>query len=228
VNTEERALPATTGPATTGPAAAAPVRHTVPRQHPAGPVENRWDRLLSAPSPLPCDREQAAHELELAAALVLAMPSAAASLDLLVNDRRIHPEGALVLGALLYMAGHRDGSQFWLQFAAGGGNYTSASLLSLLHRSVGEVLDAEIWRRQAEALATTRRSAQRVVDSPDELLSGWVRADIIARCHEGLDVRLPPRLAAVVHQIPVEGEDQEYGEVPQVCGSLNRGLTAAG
>lgn len=42
-----------------------------------------------------------AHELDLAAALLLAMPTAAASLALLANNQCIHPEGALVLGALL-------------------------------------------------------------------------------------------------------------------------------
>nr|WP_237308153.1 hypothetical protein [Streptomyces sp. SAT1] len=191
--------------------------------------DNGWTRLLAAPSPLPSDQEQAAHELDLAAALILAMPTAAASLTLLANSRRIHPEGALVLGALLYISGHRDGSQFWLQFAAGSGNHTAASLLSLLHRALGEVLDAETWRRQADTLADTRRRqrVQKVLDASDTLLPHAMRADIIARCHEGLDVRLPPRIAAVLHQLPVDSDDPEYGEVPQVSASLVRELAAA-
>nr|WP_237554993.1 hypothetical protein [Streptomyces sp. SID4948] len=203
----------------------------VPEQLSAAEAQDSgWARHLTAPNPLPSDQEQAAHELGLATALVLAMPTAAASLGRLANDRCIHPEGALVLGALLYVSGHRDGSQFWLQFAAGGGNYTSASLLSLLHRSRGEVLDAEIWRRQAETLATAHRQdfVQRVLDPADALLPRWVRDDIIARCHEGLDLRLPPRLAAVIHQLPVDSDDPEYGEVPQVSVSLLRQLAAAG
>lgn len=194
------------------------------------PLVADWTQLLAAPSPLPTDQEQASHELALAVALVLAMPTAAPSLGLLDNSRNIHPEGALVLGALLYVSGHRDGSQFWLQFAAGGGSHTAASLLSLLHRSLGEVLDAQVWRHQAENLATGREPTlpQQVLDSPDELLPRTVRDDILARCHEGLDVRLPPRLAAVLHQLPVDSDDPEYGEVPKVSASLIHELAAAG
>ncbi|MEU6403431.1 hypothetical protein [Streptomyces sp. NPDC046985] len=200
-----------------------------PESLPGETQDNGWTRFLAAPSPLPSDQEQAAHELDLAAALVLAMPTAAASLALLANSRCIHPEGALVLGALLYVSGHRDGSQFWLQFAAGGGNHTSASLLSLLHRSLGEVLDAETWRRQADTLANAREQvvAQKVLDPSRELLPRAVRADIIARCHEGLDVRLPPRIAAVLHRLPVDSDDTEYGEVPQVSATLVHELAAA-
>ncbi|MFF2658417.1 hypothetical protein ACFVUH_13735 [Kitasatospora sp. NPDC058032] len=195
-----------------------------PRPQPGGAGVS-WERLLTAPSPMSSEHKQAAHELDLAASLVLAMPSAAASLSLLVNGERIHPEGALVLGALLYVADHRDGAQFWWQFAAGGGSYTAASFLSLLHRSLGEFLDAEVWRQQAEAMATLPRPPQRVLDAPRALLPARVLADILARCHHGLDVRLPPRIAAVIHQLPVDGDDPEYGELPQVSSTLVRDLT---
>ncbi|MFB7946412.1 hypothetical protein ACFC6L_16015 [Kitasatospora phosalacinea] len=183
-----------------------------------------WDRLLTAPRPFPSEHLQATHELDLATSLVLAMPTAAASLELLANDRWIHPGGALVLGALLHVAGHREGAQFWWQFAAGGGSYTAASCLSLLHRSLGEFLDAEVWRRQAEALATGPRPVQRVLGSRDALLPAGVLAEILALCHEGLDVKLPPRLAAVIHQLPVDCDDPEYGELPQVSSTLVRDL----
>ncbi|WP_243877914.1 hypothetical protein [Streptomyces sp. SUK 48] len=227
---QQRLLPSTrraAGPAARRDRAAdLPAR---PRPSQAQAQDSSWTRLLAAPNSLPSDQEQAAHELDLAAALVLAMPTAAASLALLTNSQSVHPEGALVLGALLYVSGHRDGSQFWLQFAAGGGNHTAASLLSLLHRSLGEVLDAETWRRQADTLADAReqRTVQEVLDPSDELLPRAVRADIIARCHEGLDVRLPPRVAAVLHQLPIDSDDPEYGEVPQVSASLVRALAAA-
>ncbi|MFF2351833.1 hypothetical protein ACFVVL_18865 [Kitasatospora sp. NPDC058115] len=195
-----------------------------PRPQPGGAGVS-WDRLLTAPSPASSDHQQAAHELDLAVSLVLAMPSAADSLALLVDGDRIHPEGALVLGALLHVAGHRDGAQFWWQFAAGGGSYTSASFLSLLHRSLGEFLDAEVWRQQAEALATKPRTPQRVLGSTRTLLPAGVLTDILARCHHGLDVRLPPRLAAVIHQLPVAGDDPEYGELPQPSSTLVHDLT---
>ncbi|QKW24335.1 hypothetical protein HUT16_17715 [Kitasatospora sp. NA04385] len=152
------------------------------------------------------------------------MPTAAASLDLLVNNDRIHPEGALVLGALLYVAGHRDGAQFWWQFAAGGGSYTAASCLSLLHRSLGELGDAEVWRHQADALDAEPRTPQRALDFQSSLLPAGVLAEILTLCHEGLDVKLPPRLAAVIHQLPVDSDDPEYGELPQVSSTLVRDL----
>ncbi|GAA2147370.1 hypothetical protein GCM10009760_38220 [Kitasatospora kazusensis] len=186
-----------------------------------------WRRLMTAPAPFPSEHQQAAHELDLLAALVLAQPPAAASLDLLVNDRHIHPEGALVLGALLQVTGHPDGAQLWWQFAAGGGNYTAASCLNLLHRSRGEPLDADFWRLQAEQLAADPRPVRQVLDSPRELLPRHVRADIIARCHEGLDLRLPPRLAAVVNQLPVHGDDEDYGEIRQLSAGLVRNLADA-
>ncbi|MFC8719242.1 hypothetical protein [Kitasatospora sp. NPDC057198] len=198
-----------------------PTRTSRPRPDDSGVS---WERMLTAPRPFPSEHLQAAHELDLATSLVLAMPTAAASLDLLVNDRRIHPEGALVLGALLHAAHHRDGAQFWWQFAAGGGSYTAASCLSLLHRSLGEFLDAEVWRRQAEALAAGPRTPQRVLGFRDALLPAGVLAELLTLCHEGLDVKLPPRLAAVIHQLPVDCDDPEYGELPQVSSSLVRDL----
>ncbi|BAJ32943.1 MULTISPECIES: hypothetical protein [Kitasatospora] len=200
--------------------------HSPTRSAPPRPDDEgvSWERLLTAPRPFPSENLQAAHELDLAASLVLAMPTAAASLDLLVNDRRIHPEGALVLGALLHTARHRDAAQFWWQFAAGGGSYTAASCLSLLHRSLGEFLDAELWRRQAEALATGPRRPPRVLGVRDALLPAGVLAEILTLCHEGLDVKLPPRLAAVIHQLPVDCDDPEYGELPQVSSTLVRDL----
>ncbi|MFJ4921660.1 hypothetical protein [Streptomyces sp. NPDC088725] len=198
-----------------------------PSEQLSAPAGMAWRQLMAAPSPLPSDQRQAEHELGLAAALVLATPTAAVSLGRLVNDRRIHPEGAVVLGALLYVVGYRDAAQFWWQFAAGGGNYTSASCLSLLHRSLGEGADADVWRLQAEALAAGPRRVERVLDSPVELLPAAIRADIISRCHNGLDVMLPSRVAAVIHQLPVESADEEHGEMPQVSAGLVQHLADA-
>ncbi|MFK0191712.1 hypothetical protein [Kitasatospora sp. NPDC090308] len=223
---------------TAGPDSLHPPATREPRPRPGGPHRAggqggqggpdgpgvSWDRLLTAPRPFPSEHLQAAHELDLATSLVLAMPTAAPSLDLLVNDERIHPEGALVLGALLHAARHREGAQFWWQFAAGGGSYTAASCLSLLHRSLGEFLDAEVWRRQAEALAARPRPPQHVLGVRDTLLPAGVLAEILALCHDGLDVKLPPRLAAVIHQLPVDCDDLEYGELPQVSSTLVRDL----
>ncbi|MER6399292.1 hypothetical protein ABT263_25085 [Kitasatospora sp. NPDC001603] len=187
-----------------------------------------WRRLFAAAPPMGAEHLQAAHELDLAVTLVLAQPAAAPSLQQLANSRSIHPEGALVLGALLQVTGRWEAAQFWWEFAAGAGSYTAASCLNLLHRSRGEVRDADWWRDQAEALADHPRPVSANAVLGHSLLPAHVRDDIIARCHEGLDVRLPPRIAAVIHQLPVTAEDEDYGEIPQPAPSLLWGLASAG
>ncbi|MFF5522551.1 hypothetical protein [Streptomyces coeruleorubidus] len=42
--------------------------------------------------------------------------------------------------------------QFWLEFAAGGGQATGAICLYLMHLRRGEWRDAKYWARQIEAL----------------------------------------------------------------------------
>ncbi|MFD8482095.1 hypothetical protein [Kitasatospora sp. NPDC059673] len=194
----------------------------------AAAARSAWRRLFGAPRPMGTEHRQAAHELGLAVSLVLTQPQAAPSLEQLANSRRIHPEGALVLGALLQVTGRREAAQFWWEFAAGAGSYTAASCLNLLHRSRGELQDADMWRDRAEAMAEEPRPAVTPVAVGASLLPAHVRDDIIARCHEGLDVHLPPRIAAVIHQLPVAVDDEDYGEVPQPDPSLLPNLTAAG
>ncbi|MFF0387208.1 hypothetical protein ACFYS8_00780 [Kitasatospora sp. NPDC004615] len=194
----------------------------------AAAARNAWRRLFGAPRPMGTEHRQAAHELGLAVSLVLTQPQAALSLEQLADSRRIHPEGALVLGALLQVTGHREAAQFWWEFAAGAGSYTAASCLNLLHRSRGELQDADLWRDRAETMAEEPRPAVAPVAVDGSLLPAHVRDDIIARCHEGLDIHLPSRIAAVIHQLPVAVDDEDYGEVPQPDPSLLPNLTAAG
>ncbi|MGH3312801.1 MAG: hypothetical protein ACRDP3_19840, partial [Streptomyces sp.] len=105
----------------------------------------------------PTDGEQAAHDLDLAVALVVNAPEAAVSLSRLVDDQEhIAPEGALVFGCLLHLVGYREAAQFWWQFAAGGGSRTAAFCLCLHHRRHGEFRDAGYWRAQSERLAQHR------------------------------------------------------------------------
>ncbi|MFB7678300.1 hypothetical protein ACFC26_43595 [Kitasatospora purpeofusca] len=184
-------------------------------------------RLIRPPAPLGADHLQARHELNLAATLVIAQPEAAASLRLLTNSRRrIHPGGALVLAALLYLGGYDDGAQFWLQFAAGGGSTTAASCLSLLHDSRGEHRDADHWRNQADKLAAQNTGTPGATVLHTRLPEG-VWSEALAACHEGLDLRLPPRIAAVVHQLPVDSDDEDHGEIPQPSPTLVDDLTHA-
>ncbi|MFE7632826.1 hypothetical protein ACFU7Z_02310 [Kitasatospora sp. NPDC057518] len=179
-------------------------------------------RLVRARAPLGAEHLQARHELDLAATLIIAQPEAADSLEALTNSRRrIHPGGALVLAALLHLAGHDDGCQFWLQFAAGGGSTTAASCLSFLHAARGEFRDADYWRNQADQLAAEARNpAAPPAPWPGRPLPPAVWADTLAACHDGLTLRLPPRVAAVVHQLPVATDDEDHGEIPQPSPTL--------
>lgn len=185
----------------------------------------RQARLTAAPAHLPSEHQQAAFELGLVVALVLGAPDASRGLDLLVNARRIEPEGAEVFGALLYATGKEGGAEFWWRFAAGSGSGTAAYCLHLHHLMLGETDDADYWRAWSDQLATAERppgpGALRM-DRP--LLPAGVRRDILSRVHRGLAPRLPPALVAVVDRLPVQDGDEE--EVPSPWG-LNSGATSA-
>lgn len=184
--------------------------------------------LLRPPAPMGAAHAQARHELDLAATLVIAQPAAASSLDSLADSHRVHPGGALVLGALLWLTAYEDACQFWLQFAAGSGNATAASCLSLLHACRGEFRDAEYWREQADQLTPEPPAgALRAADWPTAPLPPAVWEDTLAACHSGLSLSLPPRVAAVVHQLPVDSDDRHHGEIPRPTPRLVRDLTRA-
>jgi hypothetical protein len=187
-----------------------------------------WRWLTAAPAPYPTAHQQARHELDVMCALIVASPTAAPSLEQLIASEHHQPEGALVLGALLRLTDYLDGAQFWWQFSAGGGSYTAASCLCLLHQSIGEPWDAEYWRHEADELARLSPSAVRTPAGRRPLVPRAVRTDLLSRCQDGLDVRLPPRMAAVLKGLPVAGEDDEYPEVPQVRPDTVARLTTAG
>lgn len=63
-------------------------------------------------------------------------------------DAARDPGGALAFACLLMLADREEGAQFWLQFAAGGGQVTGALCLYLLHLRRGEWRDAQHWARQ--------------------------------------------------------------------------------
>ncbi|MDH6142419.1 MULTISPECIES: hypothetical protein [Kitasatospora] len=183
-------------------------------------------RVTAAPAPYPSEHEQAGHELDLAIALVLNAPQAGRSLERLVNSDRIHPEGALVFACLLAVTGRLDPAQFWWQFAAGSGSHTAANLLHLHHLRLGEPRDAAYWRAQAEQLAQApRRTVHSRLAGP-ALLPDEVRHDLLARCHEGLDARLPTALEAVINRLCVAADDEDYGEIPQPSTALSTDLAA--
>jgi hypothetical protein len=188
----------------------------------------RQARLTAAPAHLPSEHEQAAFELGLVVALVLGAPCASQGLDLLVNARRIQPEGAEVFGALLYATGKEEGAEFWWRFAAGSGSGTAAYCLHLHHLKLGETDDADYWRAWSDQLSTVERQpAPRPLRMTRPLLPEDVRRDVLSRVHRGLAPQLPPALVAVIDRLPLQGgEGEGEEEVPNPWG-LTSGATSA-
>lgn len=181
----------------------------------------------TAPPHAHSEHEQARHELDLACALVLNTPQAAACLSRLVNDRQLDPEGALVFACLLYLTNRDNPAQFWWQLAAGGGSYTAAYCLYLHHRRFGEYRDAEYWRRQGAVLrGATEPPATITVTVDRPLVPEEVRRDILAQCHAGQRPHLPSGLEAVIDQLAVDGEDDALGGIPRPSEGLSGELLA--
>lgn len=188
----------------------------------------RRARLTAAPTHLPSEHEQAAFELGLVVALVLGAPDASRGLDLLVNARRIQPEGAEVFAALLYATGREEGAEFWWRFAAGSGSGTAAYCLHLHHLKLGETDDADYWRAWSDQLAAAeRRPRPRALRMSRPLLPEDVRRDILSRVHRGLAPQLPPALVAVIDRLPVQEDDGDPAEVPSPWG-LTSGAMSGG
>ncbi|MEW1722145.1 hypothetical protein [Streptomyces sp. NPDC093109] len=174
----------------------------------------------AVPHRFPSAHEQAAHDLNLAVALVLNAPEAAGALTRLVDQDRIDPEGAVVFAALLQLTGHHEAARFWWQFAAGGGNRTAAFCLFLTHRRSAEFKDAAYWRAQSRRLpGRPVPPGPPVPAAPAPTLSALlpeaVRHDLIGQCHRGRHPSLPASLEAVINRLRVDGDDEDFGEVPQ-------------
>ncbi|MFE2274099.1 hypothetical protein ACFXB4_33345 [Streptomyces lavendulae] len=98
----------------------------------------------------PLDSERARRDLKAACLAVVCDPRAAQDLGRFTDGRSDLP-GALVFGCLLYLAGLREGSRFWWQFAAGSGSPRTAPAaycLFLDHSRRGEHHDARLWARE--------------------------------------------------------------------------------
>lgn len=94
--------------------------------------------------------ERAAHELRALCQGILHDTDAVRRIARFDTAR--DPGGALAFASLLLLADREEGAQFWLQFAAGGGQATGAICLYLMHLRRGEWRDAKYWARQIEAL----------------------------------------------------------------------------
>ncbi|MCS0634741.1 glycoprotein [Streptomyces sp. LP05-1] len=163
--------------------------------------------------------EQAAHDLDLAVALIVDAQQAHVSLAGLLDHDDIQPEGALVFAALLHLAGYGQEARFWFEFAAGAGSRTAAFCCFLIHQRQAEYRDARHWRVQARRLpgSCANRATGR-----HPLLPEHVRHDLISRCQQGRPLGLPPRLEAVINSLTVDRADEDFGEIPQPDSRLTR------
>lgn len=184
-----------------------------------------------APDLFPSAHEQAAHDLDLAVALVVDAPGAAPSLARLLDAEGGDPHGALVFGALLHLTRAADAAAYWWRFAAEGGSRTAAFCLALLHRSRAEFRDAERWRERCRRTAPPSPGARRPPATgrcTPPVLSEEVRNRLLAQCRERRHPTLPAALESVVNRLPTAPADEEYGVVPHPDASLRRLLTSSG
>ncbi|MFE0191104.1 hypothetical protein [Streptomyces sp. NPDC058989] len=180
-----------------------------------------------APSAYPSARDEATHELQLACALVVNAAAAAASLERLVNDHHIDPEGALVFACLLHITGRCDAAHFWWHFGAGAGSRTAAYCLYLSHRRNGEYRDAAYWREQAAHAPDEERPSGAAFDDR-QLLPDAARHNLLVQWHSGLAPTLPTALENVINRLVVDSDDEDFGEIPRPSPTLVQDLGRAG
>ncbi|MDA5286842.1 IclR family transcriptional regulator C-terminal domain-containing protein, partial [Streptomyces sp. Isolate_45] len=99
----------------------------------------------------PLDAERARRDLKALCLAVVCDPRAEHDLDRFLDCRHTGLPGAVVFGCLLHLAGLREGSRFWWQFAAGAGTARTAPAaycLFLDHSRRGEHHDARVWARE--------------------------------------------------------------------------------
>ncbi|MFE6689405.1 hypothetical protein ACFVFQ_23380 [Streptomyces sp. NPDC057743] len=180
----------------------------------------------AAPSGYPTARDEATGELQLACALVINAAAAAASLERLVDDHHIDPEGALVFGCLLHLTGRAQAAHFWWLFGAGAGSRTAAYCLYLAHRRDGEFRDAAYWREQAAHPSEEEPRALAAFDEK-QLLPDEARHNLLVQWHSGLAPTLPAALEHVINRLVVEGDDEDFGAIPRPSPTLVQDLGRA-
>jgi len=187
-------------------------------------AQARQARYTTAPVNAASRHEQAEAELRTLVALLMEAPEASAGLNALVNNGQIDPEGAEVFAALLYVTGRTDAAEFWWRFAGGSGSAAAAYCLHLYHLSQGEHDDAQYWYGWYKHLTANQAPRTRTLSATRPLLPADVRRDIMIRSKLGLELRLPAAIEAVIDQLPVMGDDPDFGEVPQPTGLIEHSL----
>ncbi len=175
------------------------------------------------------EAEQARHELNLAATLVLHHHGAAGDLAELTTQPYLDATGALVLASLLQVSGRPLAARFWFKFAAGHGHPEAAYCLYLVHRGEGRFHDAENWRRQADRLrreaAAGAHSRHVRVGAPPRL-AREVR-NLIAQCYRGADPRVSRALESTIARLNLTDADDFPRAEPRPAAELIRALGAA-
>ena len=188
-------------------------------------TSRRRGRPLPAPPTCRPEHEQAHHELNLAATLVLNTPQAAARLSHMAQDPFPDPEAALLFACLLHLAGRDHAARFWWKFGAGGGNPTAAYCLYLEHRTHAEYRDAEHWLNQSIRLrdepwpSTTPRT-----DHP--ALPAHELRELLAQCHQGHSPHLPQPIEGAINQLATTHLDPHISELSQPSTHLVSALTS--
>ncbi|MFC4500958.1 MULTISPECIES: hypothetical protein [Streptomyces] len=155
----------------------------------------------------------AARDLRAMCEALLSRAGALRDLGNFLDSALPEPPGARLLGGILYLAGCEDGARFWWQYGAGASDTVSAYCLHLLHRSLGEDLEADWWLRQTEVTPATlgREATEREIAAALHVLRG------LRRGRRGL----PEPLRALVEYISaVVGFVDDDLELPLPNGDL--------
>lgn len=169
------------------------------------------------------ETEQARHELNLAATLVLYQRAASGRLAGLTSEPYLEPDGALALACLMQLSGRRLAARFWLKFAAGGGSPDAAYCLYLAHRADAEYRDADHWRRLAarlrrECAPPADSGTPRPVGAPPRLAREL--RSLLAQCYRGANPRLSKALESTINRLGITDEDEFPDTAPRPAREL--------
>ena len=155
--------------------------------------------MVAAPAIYHSEHEQAAHDLNLAVAVIISTPQAAGTLrQVLAGPETLDHEGALVLACLLYLIGNTDGAVFWWRFAADDIKQ-AAFCLELHHRSHAEYRDAEHWRKQSRKVSSDGIPITQKGEHADHApVARSVRRSLLDLCRRNRRPQLPRAMEEVL------------------------------
>ncbi len=137
------------------------------------------------------DHEQAAHDLNLAVAVIISTPQTAGALQrVLAGIEPIEHEGALVIACLLHLVGNTDGAVFWWRYAANDLKQ-AAFCLELHHRSQAEYRDAEHWRVQSENISDNVHTGMERERAHHAPVASSIRRNLLDHCRRNRRPQLP-------------------------------------